>query len=113
MLKCSWSLNVKKLVEVMLAAVQYNFLPLSVLLDKDFTISFNADLKQVLSNLTSLNYKLVDFNKNDNDVTLHGLLVVDIIQFIELMKNVNCIHNTVWKLPLGINENNGHYIITK
>ena len=61
-------------------------LPLPVVVEDDIDIEFKFDdNKNVLHNLRDLNYNLAFANSNVQVIHIHGLIGLDVIQF---MKNV-------------------------
>ena len=64
---------------------------LPVLVDEDFDINLNIDhFGEVKKNLNNLKHKLAFTDNGSNHVRVHGLIGVDIIQFMD-MKLIKCI----------------------
>ena len=85
---------------------------LPVLVDNDFDINLNIDhFGEVKKNLNNLKHKL-DFTDNGSDqVCIHGLIGVDIIQFID-MKMIKCMNGIAWEFSTGIApSSNSHYFL--
>ena len=85
---------------------------LPVLVDEDFDINLNIDhFGEVKKNLNNLKYKLA-FNDNGSDqVRVHGLIGVDIIQFMD-MKMIKCINGIAWEFPTDIAPlGNSHHFL--
>ena len=77
-------------------------LALPVLIDGEFDMNFRFDdFKSVKNNLINLNYKLAFLHKQ-NDVHVHGLLGVDVIQFMKNIKMVDYMKGSAWEFPTGI-----------
>ena len=73
-----------------------------MLIDDGFSMNFRFNnFKSVKNNLISLNYKLA-FLHEHNDVRVHGLLGMDVIQFIKNIKMVDCMKSSAWEFPVGI-----------
>ena len=63
---------------------------LPVLVDEDFDINLNIDhFGEVKKNLNNLKYKLAFTDNGSDQVRVHGLIGVDIIQFMD-MKIIKC-----------------------
>ena len=85
---------------------------LPVLVDEDFDINLNMDhFGEVKKNLNNLKHKLA-FTDNDSDqVRVHGLIGVDIIQFMD-MNIIKCINGIAWEFPTGIAPlGNSHHFL--
>ena len=79
-----------------------NSLPLPVLIDDEFDMNLRfVNFKSIKSNLLNLNYKLA-FLHEKNDIRVHGLLGIDVIQFMKNIKMVDCMKGSAWKFPTGI-----------
>ena len=79
-----------------------NSLPLPVLIDDEFDINLRFDnFKSIKNNLLNLNYKLA-FLHEKNDIRVHGLLGIDVIQFMKNIKMVDCMKGSAWEFPTGI-----------
>ena len=55
------------------------------------------------------------FLHEQNDVRVHGLLEVDVIQFRKNIKIVDCIKGSAWEFPTGISpfDNRQHFLNKK
>ena len=75
---------------------------LPVLVDEVFDINLKIDpFGEVKKNLNNLKHVLA-FTDNDSDqVRVHGLIGVDIIQFMD-MKMIKCMNEKAWEFPTGI-----------
>ena len=84
---------------------------LPVLVDEDFDINLKIDhFGEVKKNLNNLKYKLAFTDNGSDQVRIHGLIGVDIIQFMDMktipdqiiceLPSVNCI-NAPGKLLIG------------
>ena len=77
-------------------------LALPVLIDDEFDMNFRFDnFKSVKNNLINLNYKLTILHEQ-NDVRVHGLSWVDVIQFVKNIKMVDCTKGSAWEFPTSI-----------
>ena len=75
---------------------------LPVLVDEDFDINLNIDhFGEVKKNLNNLKYKLAFTDNGSDQVRVHGLIGVDIIQFMD-MKMIKCMNGIAWEFPTGI-----------
>ena len=75
---------------------------LPVLMDEDFDINLNIDhFGEVKKNLNNLKHKLAFTDNGSDHVRVHGLIGVDIIQFMD-MKIIKCINGKTWEFPTGI-----------
>ena len=75
---------------------------LPVLVDEDFDINLNIDyFGEVKKNLNNLKYKLAFTDNSSDQARVHGLIGVDIIQFMD-MKMIKCMNGIAWELPTGI-----------
>ena len=59
------------------------------------------NFKSVKNKLINLNYKPA-FLHEENDVRFHGLLGVNVIQFMKNNKMANCMKRSAWTFPTGI-----------
>lgn len=77
---------------------------LPILIDNQFNIRFDVDCFHLITkNMKNLNFKLAGkFAKNTDTILVHGLLGVDLIQFMKPMHLIKCMGGTAWKLPNGI-----------
>lgn len=95
----------KKLREVMFD-VGFNdfYRSLPVLVDDDFDIEFNLNgFHNVVENLIGLNYKLAaNFGGGKGPIPIHGLLGVDLIQFMGPMQMIKCMDGFAWQIPEGV-----------
>ena len=92
-----------KLMNVDCELVPGRILPLPVLVDNDFAISFNIDgLADVFSNFEQLNLKLAAELVGSNDIRVHGLIGIDFIQFIKPMKVVDCMNGVAFEVAQGL-----------
>ena len=82
---------------------QYKHYAMLMLIDDQFDINFNVKgLGQAVSNLRDKGFKLAaDYNDGDL-VKVHGLIGVDIIQYLKQNQMINCINGSALKLPQGI-----------
>ena len=75
---------------------------LPVLVDEDFDINLKIDhFGEVKKNLDNLKYKLAFTDNGSDQVRIHGLIGVDIIQFMD-MKTVKCMNGIAGEFPTGI-----------
>ena len=75
---------------------------LPVLVDEDFDINLKIDhFGEVKKNLNNLKYKLAFTDNGSDQVRIHGLIGVDIIQFMD-MKTIKCMNGIAWEFPTGI-----------
>ena len=75
---------------------------LPVLVDEDFDINLKIDnFGEVKKNLNNLKYKLAFTDYGNDLVRIHGLIGVDITQFMD-MKTVKCMNGIAWEFPTGI-----------
>ena len=75
-----------------------------LLVDDQFDIDLNIQgLVQSICNLRQSNVKLnADFNTVTDKVHVHGLIGVDLIQFIKELKIVNCMNGSAFQVDDGI-----------
>ena len=74
------------------------------LINDEFDMNFRFDnFKSVRNNLINLNYKLA-FLHEQNDVRVHDLLWVDVIQFLKNIKIVDCMKGSAWEFLTGISS---------
>ena len=75
-----------------------------ILVDDQFDISFNIrGFAQALKNFKSQQLKLAaDFEADSDTVSVHGLVGVDIIQYLKPTQMINCLNGTAWSTPKGI-----------
>ena len=75
---------------------------LPVLVNEDFDINLNIDhFGEVKKNLNNLKYKLAFTDNGSDHVRVHGLIGVDIIQFMDV-KIIKCMNGKAWEFPTGI-----------
>ena len=75
---------------------------LPVLVDEDFDINLNIDhFGEVKKNLNNLKYKLAFTDNGSDQVRIHGLIGVDIIQFMDT-KTIKWMNGIAWEFPTGI-----------
>ena len=80
-------------------------MPLPVLVDDDFDIEFKFDnSKDVLLNLKDLQNNLAFTNNNKEVINVHGLIGVDIIQFVAEEISYFCLARNLIR-PLGSTHN--------
>ena len=67
-----------------------------LLIDDEFNVSFKINgLSRALSNLKNKGYRLAaNFEANGDHVEVHGLIGVDIIQYLKTLKMINCINGS-------------------
>ena len=76
---------------------------LPVLIDDELQINFNIEgFSHVVSNLKELNFKLAAKFEISDQITVHGLIGVDMIQFIPSLKFIKCMHGSAIQIPTGI-----------
>ena len=75
-----------------------------MLIDDQFDISFDVrGLGQAVTNLKSNGHILAADLKTDSDlVTVHGLIGVDVIQFLKQVRMINCMNGSAWRVSKGI-----------
>ena len=74
-----------------------------MLVDDQFDIHLKIKgLGQAVSNLKAKGHKLVAEHETKDLVTVHGLIGVDVIQYLKKMEMVNCMNGSTWKIPEGI-----------
>ena len=79
-----------------------NSLPLPVLIDDEFDMNLRFDnFKSIKNNLLNLNYKLA-FLHEKNDIRVHGLLGIDVIQFMKNIKMGDSMKGSAWEFPTDI-----------
>ena len=79
-----------------------NSLPLPVLIGDEFDMNLRFDdFESIKNNLLNLNYKLA-FLHEKNDIHVHGLLGIDVIQFMKNIKMVDCMKGSAREFPTGI-----------
>ena len=86
-----------------------------VLVEEDFDINLKIDhFGEVKKNLNNLNYKLAFTDNGSDQVRIHGLIGVDIIQFMG-MKTIKCMNGIAWEFPTGIATlgNSHHFLYQK
>lgn len=73
-------------------------------MDDDFDITFKFDDRgKVKTNLSKLNYKLAFLSNEQSDqIRIHSLIGVDIIQFMENLKVTSCMQSSAWGFPGGV-----------
>ena len=71
-----------------------------MLIDDQFDISFDVKgLGQAVKNLKSNGHTLAaDYEADSDLVTVHGLIGVDIIQFLKQVHMINCMNGSAWKV---------------
>ena len=89
-------------LEVHLPSKRYNILP--VLVDDQFDIDLNIQglgkcIQNFKSNQLALN---ANFDVSSDKVHVHGLIGVDIIQFIKELRVINCMHGSAFQVASGI-----------
>ena len=89
-------------LEVHLPSKRYLALP--ILIDDQFRIDVEVNcLDKVISNFKDLNYNLAaDFKNCKTNVPVHGLVGLDIIQFIKEMRVVSCMNGSAFQIATGI-----------
>lgn len=90
-------------------------LSLPVLIDDEFDMNLRFDnFKSVKKNLINLNYTLAFLHKK-NDIRVHGLLGIDVIQFMKNIKMIDCMQGSAWEFPAGISPfgNCQHFLYDK
>ena len=88
---------------------------LPVLVDEDFDINLNIDhFGEVKKNFKNLKYKLAFTDNGSDQVRVHGLQGVDIIQFMD-MKTIKCMNRIAWEFPTDIAPlgNSHHFLYQK
>ena len=88
---------------------------LPVLVDKDFDINLKTDhFSEVKKNLNNLKYKLAFTDNGSDQVCIHGLIGVNIIQFMD-MKTIKCMNGIAWEFSTGIVPlgNSHHFLYQK
>ena len=85
---------------------------LPVLVDEDFDINLKIDnFGKVKKNLNNLKYKLAFTDNGSDQVRIHGLIGVDIIQFMD-MKMIKCMNGIAWEFPTDIVPlGNSHHFV--
>ena len=75
-----------------------------MLVDDQFDISFDVKgFGQAVRNLKSQGQKLAaDFDADKDIVTVHGLVGVDIIQYLKQIQMINCMNGSAWKTSQGV-----------
>ena len=75
-----------------------------MLVDDDFDISFNVKgLRNAISNIESKGCNLAAlYSKDSDDIQVHGLLGVDVIQHLKPMRMIDVLNGSAWELPCGI-----------
>ena len=96
----------KRLSEVNLDVFvgSYKHYAMLMLIDDEFDISFDVKgLRQAVTNLKSSGHTLAaDFDPNSDLVTVHGLIGVDVIQFLKQVRMINCMNGSAWRVSKGI-----------
>ena len=89
-------------LEVHLPSNRYNNLP--VLVDDQFDIDLNVQgLGKCIQNFKKNQLELsANYNLNSDKVHVHGLIGVDIIQFIKELRIINCMHGSAFQVASGI-----------
>ena len=102
----------KKRLEEVVLRIQVDTFHLPVLVDEDFDINLNIDhFGEVKKNLNNLKYKLAFIDNGSDQVRVHGLIGVDIIQFMD-MKMIKCMNGIAWEFPTGIAPlGNSHHFL--
>ena len=105
----------KKRLEEVVLGIHVNkdrTLHLPVLVDEDFDINLKIDhFGEVKKNLNNLKYKLVFTDNGSDQVRIHGLIGVGIIQFMD-MKTIKCMNGIAWEFPTGIAPlGNSHHFL--
>ena len=88
---------------------------LPVLVDEDFDINLKIDtFGEVKKNLNNLKYKLAFTDNGSDQVRIHGLIGIDIIQFMD-MKTIKGMNGIAWEFPTGIASlgNSHHFLYQK
>ena len=85
---------------------------LPVLVDEDLDINLNIDyFGEVKKNLKNPTYKLAFADNGSDQVRVHGLIGVDIIQFMD-MKMIKCMNRIAWEFPTGMAPlGNSHHFL--
>ena len=105
----------KKRLEEFVLGIQVDkdrTLLLPVLVDEDFDINLKIDhFGEVKKNLNNLKYKLAFTNNGSDQIRIHGLIGVDIIQFMG-MKTIKCMNGIAWEFPTAIAPlGNSHHFL--
>ena len=89
-------------LEVHLPSKRYNNLP--VLVDDQFDIDLNVQgLGKSVQNFKRNQLELsANYNLDSDKVHVHGLIGVDIIQFIKELRIINCMHGSAFQVASGI-----------
>ena len=88
---------------------------LPVLVDEDFDINLNIDhFGEIKKNLNNLKHKLAFTDNGSDQVRVHGLIRVDIFQFVD-MKMIKCMNGKAWEFPTGIAPppGNSHHFLNQ
>ena len=81
---------------------QYRHYGIIMLVDRQFDINFSCNgLGQAVSNIKDKGYRLAAEYEGDS-VTVHGLIGVDIIQYIKPNQVINCLNGSAFATNLGI-----------
>ena len=83
---------------------RHNYHSRLMLVDDDFDISFKIKgLGNAISNLVSKGCNLAAlYKENSDDIKVHGLLGVDVIQHLKSMRMISVLNGSAWELPCGI-----------
>lgn len=74
-----------------------------MLVDDQFDISLNVKgLKLALNNLRKEGYDLAANFDDSDTLSVHGLIGVDIIQFLGQMQMFNCMNGSAWRVSSGV-----------
>ena len=74
---------------------------LPFLVDEDFDINLKIVHFDEVKNLKNLKYKLAFTDNGSDQVRIHELIGIDIIQFMD-MKTIKCMNGIAWEFPIGI-----------
>ena len=88
---------------------------LGIPVDEDFDINLKIDhFGEVKKKLNNLKYKLAFTDNGSDQVRIHGLIGVDIIQLMD-MKTIKCMNGIAWEFPTGIAPlgNSHHFLYQK
>ena len=81
---------------------QFKHYAVLMLIDNQFDINFKVKgLGQAVTNMTNRGHKLAAEYEGDT-VTVHGLIGVDIIQYLKPARMVSCFNGSAWELEQGI-----------
>ena len=81
---------------------QFKHYAVLMLVDSQFDINFKVKgLGQAVTNMKTRGFRLAAEYEGDS-VTVHGLIGVDIIQYLKPAKMVSCFNGSAWELEQGI-----------